>query len=138
VSRLTNIRGALQTRLDDVAGFPPVAQRSYQGLKFDPTVGTPWARLTLMTVSGRPFDLAGESRVDAGLFHVEVYQPANTGTETLEQLADDLTQTFRPGTDLINGSIRLSIQYAQPGAVIEEPDWIKTAVTIAWRCKSQA
>lgn len=138
MSRLTEIRGALQLQAASVAGFPPLSQRAYEGKSFDSTVGTPWARLTLMTTSGRPFDLAGESRIDSGLFQISLFYPDGNGTGEVEALADAVMAAFRPGQNLIQGSTLVSIMYAQPGPTLQEPDWIHVVVTIAWRCKAAA
>lgn len=135
-SLLQDIRGALQLQLDQVSGFPPAAQRAYEGRAFVPTIGTAWAKLTLMTNSRRPFSLNGASQITGGLFQVDVFHPAKggPGSAPIDVLMDAVADAYPLDTSLFRGSTRVWINYAQPGTLSPEPDWLHGVVTVSWRC----
>lgn len=134
-SLLQDIRGALQLQVNSVAGFPAEAQRAYEGKTFTPTLGTPWARMTLMTNSRRPFSLDGSDKISGGLFQIDLFTPAKggPGTAVIEVMADAVADAYPLGQNMVKGAARVSINYAQPGPILPEADWLHAVVTVSWR-----
>lgn len=131
-----NVRGALQTRVALAAGFPPQNQIAYEGETFSSTLGVPWARLTLLPQSGRPFDVRAADTAHMGLFQVDVFVPDGLGTGAAELAADAVRAVFRGGTTIGIGGDRIVIDYAERAQAQQEPDWIVCPVTVRWRCYS--
>lgn len=134
MSLYQDIRGALQLQAASAAGFPAADQIDYENKGFTPTLGVPWARMTLLTNSGRPFSLDGISKIDGGLFQVDLFYPINKGTQDVDVVADAVVATFPLDTNLIRGAARLWINYAQRNPNLQQPDAIHAPVTISWRC----
>ncbi len=88
MSLLSDIRGALQLCAKSATGFPADNQIKYEGKGFSPTLGTPWARMTLLNNSGQPFSLDGTDRITGGLFQVDLFYPINKGTADIDTVAD--------------------------------------------------
>lgn len=136
MSLYQNIRGALQTRAATASGFPPVAQRAYENRLFTSTTGVPYARMTLIPSSGRPFSLSGARRYHNGMFQVDIFYPTLVGTAAAEQVADAVRAVFVPGTKVpLNGDMVL-IAYSERHAGLDGKDWLQIPVTIGWSCLS--
>lgn len=131
-----NIRGGLQTQAMLAAGFPAQSQTAFEGETFAPTTGVPWARLTLMPQSGRPFDVPAGTTAHMGLFQVDMYVPDGLGTGAAEIAADAVRAVFRGGTILAIGGDRVLIDYAERAQAQQQPNWIFCPVTVRWRCYS--
>lgn len=129
-----NIRGCLQLQAALASGFP--AAIAYEGEIFAPTIGVPWARMTLLPQSGRPFDVRAADTAHLGLFQVDVMVPDGLGTGAAELAADAVRAVFRGGTVLAIGGDRVLIDYAERAQAIQQPDWICCPVTVRWRCYS--
>lgn len=131
-----NVRGALQLRAALAAGFPPANQIAYEGVVFTSTTGVPWARMTVLPQSGRPFDISAATTAHMGLFQVDVMVPSGQGTSAAEIAADAVKAMFRAGTNLFQGGERIQIDYAERGPAQDQPDFIFYPVTVGWRCYS--
>jgi len=132
-----NIRGMLQARAVTASGFPGSAQRAYEGVAFSPTVGTAWARMTLVPTQGRSAVIGGALKAHQGLFLVDLFYPSGQGTASVESVADAVKAVFAPGDTLTLNGESLRIRYAernQPLAV--EADWISAQVQVGWLCHS--
>jgi hypothetical protein len=133
VSLYTEIRGALQARAVATPGFPGALQRAYEGRPFNPTLGTPYAALTLLPTAERPADIAGDQARQDGLFQIGLFYPANAGeTATLEALADAVRARFTPTLEIERNGVVVVIDYAERGPIIHEGDWMQLPVTIRW------
>lgn len=128
-----DIRGALQQQVENVTGFPPAAQRAYEGKTFTPTVGIAWARLTLMTNSRRPFSLSGVSKITGGIFLIDLFYPPGSGTATIDAMADAVVDAYAPEAPLIQGSTRVLINYAQRAEVMRAAEDLQVPITVSWR-----
>jgi len=128
-----DIRGALQSVLDTVSGFPPADQRAYDGMVFSGTPRVPWARITLSTTGGAPFSL-NDSDIEAGLFLVSLYYPPNAGTAAVETMADRVAAAYRTRQPAVLGAARVMISFVRRGPLLPEADAIGAPVTIGWRC----
>jgi len=132
MSLLQDIRGALQLQAASAAGFP--AAVDYEGNEFSPTYGVPWARMTLMNNSRLPFSVSGQSKITGGLFQVDLFYPVNKGTADVDVVADAVVDVFPLNSNLIRGSTRLWINYAQRNPLLQQPDSIHAPITVSWRC----
>lgn len=133
-----DLRGAIQQRAATASGYPGSAQREFEGKLFTPTVGTAWARVTIVPSSIRPFDVSAARRTHRGLAMVTVFIPAagGAGTGLAEAAADNIRAVFAPGTRLYQGGERVDIEYAERRQAVIEADWISCPVEIAWQAHS--
>ena len=136
MSLSVNIRGALQQRAILATGFPASNQRAFDGVEFNPTNGTAWARLSFLPQTSRAFSVSGAVKEHRGLFQVSLFYPAGTGTNTGETAADAVKAQFTPGLRLQQGGETIVIDYAELAPSIQEPDWISFPVTVAYRAFS--
>lgn len=134
MSLLQEIRGALQLQAVTAAGFPAADQIDYEGNEFSPTYGVPWARMTLMNNSRLPFSVSGQSKITGGLFQVDLFYPVNKGTADIDVAADAVVDVFPLNMNLIRGTTRLWINYAQRTQLLQQPDSIHAPITVSWRC----
>lgn len=128
-----DVRGALQGAIEAVPGFPPANQRAYEGVTFTSTVGTPWARMTLMSNSRRPFSVDGTSNITGGLFQIDLFYPSNLGTAAIEQMADKVLDAYPLNAPLVKGSTRVSLYYAERAPMLSEADYVHIPITVSWR-----
>ena len=134
MSLISDIRGALQLQARTTAGFPPDNQIDYEGKPFSPTLGTPWARMTLLNNSRQPFSLDGLSQITGGLFQVDLFYPIDKGTADIDVVADAVVDAFPLNRNLFKGTTRVSIYYAQRAPLLQQPDSIHAPITVSWRC----
>ena len=133
MSSAQDIRGALQTVLDILPGFPAASQRGYDNVLFSGTPRVPWARITLSTVGGVPFSLAGDNHMENGTFLVCLYYPPDNGTAAVEAMADIVTAAYRASLILTQGSARVMVTSVRRGPLLPEADTIGAPVTVFWR-----
>jgi hypothetical protein len=136
MNSLAVVRGLLQSRALLASGFPAGDQVKYEGKLFSPTKGTPWARMTFLPSAKRPFSVAGSSRLDDGLFQVDLYFPPLRGTKTLEDAVDAVLAEFTPGQSLSTSSVKVWINYAERGPVTESEESVDAFVRVSWRSYS--
>jgi len=128
-----DIRGALQTHAGMVSGLPADGQRAYEGRLFTSTVGIPWARMTLLPYSGRPFSVSAETKDHIGDFQVDYFHPAGSGTGEAESLVDAIKEAFSPGVRLVQNGVTVLIQYSERRQAIQTADWLQIPVSVRWR-----
>jgi hypothetical protein len=132
-----DIRGALQVRAATATGFPGSAQRYYEGLAFTPTIGTPYARMTLFPTQGRAAVIGGALVRHQGLFQVDLFYPAGLGTGAAETVADAVKAVFIAGLSVTQGSETVTIEYAERAAAIQQnADWLMVPITVGYHCYS--
>lgn len=138
MSLYTDIRGALETRAITTVGFPPAAQRAWEGIGFKPTIGTPWVRLTLVPTEGRSAVVGAVTKLHRGLFLVDLNYPArdDPGAGDVDIAADAVKAVFGPGVSLTQGTETVSIEHAERGPVIPTSEWLLVSVSVAWHCYS--
>lgn len=136
----TDIRGALQVRAATASGFPASGQRSYEGRTFTPTVGTAWARMTVIPNSERPAVVGAALFLHQGLFQIDLFYPSNAspGTSDIETLGDAVRAVFNPASGgYTQGSETVTTRYVErTKGIEEEADWLKLMITVAWQCYS--
>lgn len=130
-----NIRGALQTHLANVSGVPTIA---YEGVKFTPTVGTPYLGTSLVPTSARPGPIGVNSILrHQGLFLVDAVYPNGSGTATAEAMADTIKAAFTTQTTLSLNGVDVRISYSERGQIQQEADWLRVPIAIGWYVYSQ-
>lgn len=133
MSLYQDIRGALQAHALLVDGLPPSNQIAFEGTLFTSTVGTPWAKMTLLPYSGRPFSVSGETIDHLGDFQIDYFAPAGSGSGDAESLADAIKEAFRPGARLVMNSTTVLVQYADRRPALSTADWYQVPVNVRWR-----
>jgi hypothetical protein len=131
MSLYQDIRGALTTRANTTTGLP--ASKAYEGLAFDPVIGTAYVAYSLIPTLERPASVGLDGlTLRQGLFQVSLFYPSGSGTGTAESKADDVKSKFVPGTYLTQNTTTVRIRYAERGQCQIEPDWIMVPVTVGW------
>lgn len=131
-----DIRAALTKRAITAVGFPAEANRAFDGKKYKPVVGTPYARLQFFPSASRPMTTSAARKTHRGMFWVTFFGKPNEGTAALETLAGALKDVFTPDTVLHEGGENIAIEYAEARPFIDEPDWAGLPVVIGWTCYS--
>lgn len=131
------IRAALRQRLLTVPGLP--AGREWENEKYDPVVGTPWLRETLMPSGTVPASFGGQGIGDGllrddGLWQITLFYPAGQGTKTADMMAKAVASAFRPGqSGVISYAGRIVMcRRAEVGKAIQEPDWYGLPITVSY------
>lgn len=133
------IRGALQQRAATAVGFPPSNQRAYEGYAFNPTIGTTYARMTVIPSESRPAVVGAATKIHRGLFQIDIFYPAqgNPGTGAAEVLADAVKDVFAVGGSAMSvGGETVTVERVQREQVIQSPEWLQVPVTVYWLCYS--
>lgn len=132
-----DIRGALQVAALAVPGMPPQSQVAFENKLFSSTPKVPWARFTLVPASSRPFSTNVATKRHDGLFAIDLFVPANTGTGTIEALSNAVRDAFSAGRRFVFDGIAVAVDYSERSQVMDQkPDWLMCAVTIKWHCFS--
>lgn len=135
MSTYEDIRGALQQHAATASGFPAAAQIAYEGRPFTSTVGTPYARMTLLPTMDGPFSIDANTRYARGLFQVDMNYPSRggPGTALVESAVDNVIAVFKSGTHLAKNSTTVIIDSAARAPVMTSEDWLTIPITITWR-----
>ena len=133
MSVFSDIRTALESQIASVTGIPSAANRSWENVRFEPTTGTPWVRMTLLPGESRPA-IRGENPVLSylGLFQVDVFEPSGGGPRTADTLADAIRDQFSSGTDITVNTTTTRIRWSErlPGRL--DPPWYMVPIQISW------
>ncbi|AHG92127.1 hypothetical protein J421_4660 (plasmid) [Gemmatirosa kalamazoonensis] len=141
----TALRAALGARLDaalqasTLGALAGCAVQS-EGLRFTRPTGRPWIRGTLRVGGTVPDTIGPHARLTTvGLWLVDVFTPANTGTADSDTLADAVVLAFPPGLDLAlpnaqaaDGVLRLT-GASRGGAIPDAAGWLMAPCTVSWR-----
>ncbi len=130
-----DIRASLTAQAKTAASFP--TQVAYEDYFFQPTPGTPYARLTLIPSQSKPFSVDGGTSNTNGLFQVDIFCPAQAGTADAEARADNVMSVFRTGLRLAAGIDTIKIETSQRARAMVDASWIMIPVTVNWRVFTQ-
>ena len=129
------IRASLESHVGNVPGIPGPAHRAWQNVRFEPTTGITWVRVTFQPTRRRPQDVTanGLQRND-GLFLIDVFTPEGNGPSSAETLVDSIVNTFEAGTILQSNGVTTFIEYAEVNrAPNQDSPWFQVSVTVKWK-----
>jgi len=125
-----DIRAALETKLSNVAGIPPIA---YENVKFEPTTGTTYISCKLIPAIRRPaVRFTNPQQLYTGTFMVLIHAPENQGPSTADNLANTIISEFDATTDINDAGIILSVRYAERRPGYNDSPWYVVPVDISW------
>lgn len=119
------IRATLRAQLLTVPGLP--AAKSWENRGFQPPSGADWVRETYLP--GGEWQSASDALTCVGLVQYDLFTPADSGTEAIEDLADAIKSAFRPPQSLSGVVIERAERL--PGRV--DGPWYMVPVRIGWR-----
>ncbi len=124
----SDMRAAFRQHLTGVAGLPVMA---WEGRKFDPVVGTPFARESFRAISSVVRAIgAGGNIAHRMVGVVSLFYPIGVGTAAIEAMAGTLLTRFKPGTSLAYGPNTGLVLQAERAPLLQEPDWLGCPVSI--------
>lgn len=133
MSTFSEIRAALESEIANVPGIPSAANRAWENVRFEPTPGTPWVRMTLLPGSTRPAYLGADpkNRID-GLFQVDIFHPVGSGPASADTLADAVRLRYKVSRTLTAGSVGVRFNWSErmPGRV--DGPWYAVSVRASW------
>lgn len=121
------IRSVLRAHLLSLPNLPDAA---WENRSFTPTLGTPWMRETLLPADER--QTASDTLQALGLTQFDVVYPADSGTETAEDMADTIKHHFRPPQ--VVGGVVIERADRLPGRI--DGAWYMVPIRIHWRAHS--
>lgn len=129
-----SIRAALEVKLSNVAGIPPIA---YENVSFSPTTGQAFVQPRFIPVSRRPAVRGPnpQQRYD-GVFRVFCYVPEGQGPAAADDLVNKVIDAFDATTDISftsgGNTIIVSVDYAERDNGFVDSPWYYVAVNIGW------
>jgi hypothetical protein len=133
VTAYTDIRAALEQQIASVTGIPSAANRSWENVRFKPTTGTSWVRMTLQPGESRPAIRGANPVLEyIGLFLVDVFVPEGTGPNAADVLADNIRNQFAPGTDITENATTVRIRHSERADGQLDGPWYMVPVSISW------
>lgn len=129
----TDIRAALEQQAITASGFPNAANRAWENVRFEPTPGTSWARLSLIPSQSRPA-VRGPSPqlLYEGLLLCDIFAPEGTGANAAETLADAVRAVFTVDDVLTVNSTNVRIRWSERGQGLVDSPWYQVPVTVSW------
>jgi hypothetical protein len=126
------LQAALDASLDSFATAQSI-DVAWENASYDPTVGTPYLRVTFMPISPMQATTGTDGYNQlGGLYQVSVFYPSARGSKGARQMADALISHFKRGTSLTSGGETLKIKSSGRAKGINEPNWYHVPVTIDW------
>lgn len=131
-----DIRRSLEKRLNagSYTGITNSTDIAWENVDFDPKAKTAWLRPKTI-ITERQSAIVGPNPVTRwdGLFLIDCFRKNNEGTQSLDDLTDDVLAQFEHTTLLTENSKTLIILSATPtGGYIQEPPWSFQPITISW------
>jgi len=109
MSNMNDIRAALEQAVTNVSGFP--SDRAWENVRFEPTTGTPWARMVL---------------------NVALFYPEATGPAAADAMADAVRDAFTVSTVANEGSVSVRFDYSERGQGVPDSPWYQVPVRVRW------
>lgn len=130
MSQFLNVRRALEKALAAVASIPAIA---YDNVNYTPTRGTPFVRASLGPASCRQSTMGANGlRRYEGVFFIDLFYPLGTGSKDAETMAEAITEVFKSGTKLVEGSQSVDIDYCEPSKSMNEDAWFHLPLAVSW------
>jgi Bacteriophage related domain of unknown function len=103
---IIKIRAALETALNNMS---PSLQTSWENVKFEPTIGTPYQRCHLLL--GEPDNSEyGPNYMEQGTIQIDLFYPLDNNSLDAMTRAELIRDTFYRGNTFINGGISVTIR----------------------------
>lgn len=131
MSVFTDISAALDSNLNDMPSLPPVA---WENKSFTPTMGTLYIRPTNIPGDSVQATL-GDSGTDQniGIYQVDVFAEAGMGKNAALDMADQIGDQFKRGTDLVYNGRTVRIRSASRKVGQNNVDgWYQVPVEITY------
>ena len=103
----SDIRAALESKLANIAGIPPIA---FDNVPYDPTTGTSFIKSLYIPVTRVPAVRGlNPSQRYGGIYSVTVYCPEGNGPATADGIANTVIENFEAATDVSLNSFNVSL-----------------------------
>jgi hypothetical protein len=102
---IISVRAALEAKLN---AMTPALATSWENVPYTPVSGTAYQAAYLLPVTENPTMGADHHRL-AGIFQVNLFYPLLTGTLTAATRAELIKATFKRGTTMTSGSIKVIV-----------------------------
>jgi len=103
---IASIRTALESQLNSIT---PAISLAWQNVPFTPVTGTPYAACFLMPATPDNPTLGDGFYREQGLLQVSLFYPLQAGPQTAEARASLIRATFKRGTAMTSGSVKVLI-----------------------------
>ena len=137
MSVFLDISGALDTRLDNLVGKPPIA---WENKGYEPVKGTLYARPSILpgeTVQASLGDTGQDMTV--GVYQVDIFAKAGKGKNEAVVMADLIANWFKRGTVLTYNSRKVRIRNVSRKAGINNAGgWFQIPIEIAFISYTEA
>jgi len=129
----TDIRAALESEIANVSGIPSAANRAWENMRFAPTTGTAWVRMTLIPAASRPAANGSDPQLlYEGLFQVDLFVPEADGPSAADTLADAVRDRYKVGVTLTKNTTNVRFRYSERETGSIDGPWYQVPVSISW------
>ena len=126
----SDIRAALESKLANIAGIPPIA---FDNVPYDPTTGTSFIKSSYIPVTRVPAVRGlNPSQLYKGLYSVTVYCPEGNGPGVADGIANTVIENFEAATDVSLNNFNVSIDYAERQQGFLDTPWYYIPINIGW------
>ncbi len=108
--------------------------KSYENVKYEPTVGTAYVRERFLPDASVQESLgsAGYNRI-TGVYLIDAFCPAGEGVDDAEDLADTVLAAFARGSVLTSSGVSVVIEKSYRSAGRSESDWYQVPIVVQFR-----
>lgn len=133
---MARIRTAFESKLNTWAqAQSPALPVAWPNVTFTPPVGS-YVRAFLIPSSTASRDIGGKNRSYTGIFQASLFLPIGSGPALADSLAGSLDAAFPVDTQLISGSLRITLTSPMSAAAaVEEPDRYLVPVSCSYRAE---
>lgn len=126
----SDIRAALESKLANIAGIPPIA---FDNVPYDPTTGTSFIKSSYIPVTRVPAVRGlNPSQRYGGIYAVTVYCPEGNGPGVADGIANTVIENFEAATDVSLNNFNVSIDYAERQQGFLDTPWYYIPINIGW------
>jgi len=126
----SDIRAALESKLSNISGIPPIA---YENVPYDPTTGDSFIKSAYVPTLRRPAVRGlNPSQRYQGIFVVTVYCAEGNGPGVADGIANTVIENFEAATDVSLNNFNVSIDYAERQQGFLDTPWYYIPINIGW------
>jgi len=103
---IASVRTALETKLNAIS---PALATAWQNVGYTPVTGTPYQACYLMPATPDNPTLGDGFYREQGILQVSLFYPLQAGPQTAETRASLIRATFKRGTAMTSGSVKVLI-----------------------------